>query len=78
MLGGESRSDCSHVLIKLSCEVTLFERAYINGQLRRVAFVLIGYSLLTDELRIDLAAEVLLPTQLELIQVQSVPSCIGH
>ena len=67
MLGGESRGDCSHVLIKLLCEVTLFERTYINGQLGRVACVLIRYTLLSHKLRIDLGAEVLLPAQLELI-----------
>ena len=78
MLGGESRSDCSHVLVKLACEVTLFKRAYINGQLGRIAFVLIRYTLFADELRLDLAAKVLLATILELIQVKSLASFIGH
>ena len=78
MLSGQSRSDCSHILIKLMCEVTPFQSVYINGQLGRIAFVLIRNALIADELRFDLAAEVLLPAQLEVIQVQCLASFISH
>ena len=75
VLGGQSRSNRSHVLIQLACEVTRFKRAHINGQLGRIAFVLIRYTLLTNELRFDLTAKVLLP---HLIHVESLVLCVVH